>query len=120
MEMTRAHTMSPMDHSCASVSGPAMCALTRTNSIRNRMEPAEPAEAAAAEQQVRERSCAGELDTPNQFGADESAEDAANRRVGSVLRQTAPAELAREDGQADERGHRHHHAKAGDLERPDA
>ena len=79
-------------------------------------KPAKPAETTATEQQIRDRILSGEFNRPQQLGADESADDADDGRVGRRFRQPAPGELPTEDPDANECADGDEHAEARHLE----
>lgn len=80
----------------------------------------EPTQSTARKKQRKEWCIAGELDSPPQLRAQQTAEDACEGCINCVLRQTGTPQLASEQPHSDERTNRDENAKAGDLEAPDA
>ncbi len=83
-------------------------------------QPAEPAQTAAAEEQIGDRLRFGELDRPEQLGSEQATDHASDRRVGAFGIETAALEFPCEDPDADECGDTDQYAEARDLEVADA
>ena len=83
-------------------------------------KPAEPAHAAAAEDQIEQRLFPCVLEDPEELAASHAAQDAGDAGVNTAGGQTVAAQFPLKQPQADKRADSNHHAETRDLEAADA